>query len=355
MDIRQRNIALDCIRALACLLVIVIHCPMPDIGTPGFIMASCTLIGTPCICLFFMVSGYLLLPTKETMFPFLKRRMKRVIWPTLSWTAFYLLVACLTEGSYAGQPWAKTILSIPLTRQGSGFLWFMYTLMGLYVLAPIISAWLNKCTKGELQFILALWGVSLLYPLLRPFLYITEDTFGILYYFTGYAGYFLLGYYVKRYTPNVSYLALAAIYLIPMMVALGGRLMGWDFLTDSFLYLSVWAAMMTFALFMAVLKILPPPTSGVQGAQNGGAQSRRSSSLTKLLVSMSNCSFGIYLVHRFVMLNGLFHVDFISRNGGIAQILMTIPLTLIISWAIVWLISHLPLAEYITGYTSRIR
>ena len=72
-----------------------------------------------------------------------------------------------------------------------------------------------------------------------------------------------------------------------------------------------------------------------------------------MLVNLSNCSFGIYLVHRFVMMNGLFHVDFISRYGGMAQILMTIPLTFIISWAIVWIISHLPFAEYIIGYTSR--
>lgn len=343
---KDRNLAIDYIRVLACLLVIVIHSPMAGIGTSSFIMASCSLIGMPCVCLFFMVSGYLLLPTKESMFSFLHKRMNRILWPTLFWTVFYLLVAYFSTGNYASQPWLKTILSIPFTRQGNGFLWFMYTLVGLYLLAPILSAWLSTATKKEVQLILALWGVSLLYPLLKQVLYLTEDTYGILYYFTGYAGYFLLGYYIKCYRPGISFVLLAFLYLVPMLVALLGRVNKMDLLADSFSYLSIWAGMMSFALFMLFVKLFPSTTASRQRPAD-------TSMLTRLIVCLSKCSFGIYLVHKLVLKDCLFHVGFISRYGGIAQILMTIPLTLFISWAVVWLLSFLPFADYIVGFSSR--
>ena len=122
----NRIFSLDILRCMACLLVLVIHSPIAVHGVNGFLFASMTMLGSPCIGLFFMVSGYLLLPTDKTMFLFLKKRMGRVLFPTLFWTAFYLFLIYLSGETFQGQSWTQTFMSIPFTRQGCGFLWCFF-------------------------------------------------------------------------------------------------------------------------------------------------------------------------------------------------------------------------------------
>ena len=56
----ERKTYLDVIRLLACVLVVLMHSPMD--GTPGAIQNVVYVVTAPCIGLFFMVSGALLLP-----------------------------------------------------------------------------------------------------------------------------------------------------------------------------------------------------------------------------------------------------------------------------------------------------
>lgn len=339
---KNRNFALDIIRSLACILVIIIHSPIAVHGVNGFLFASMTMIGSPCIGLFFMVSGYLLLPTDKTMFPFLKKRIGRVLFPTLFWTGFYLFLIYLSGETFQGQSWRRTLISIPFTRQGCGFLWFMYALMGLYVLAPMVSHWIESATKREFQLVLGLWLITTSYSLLRPFVVLTEDTFGMLYYFTGYAGYFLLGAYIRKFQPKVSFVAIGVLYLLPYLIALYARLRGIDFLENSFGYLCLMTVMQTYALFLFVTKIHFPHMSS-------------SKICTKVVVSFSNCSFGIYLMHKFVM------VDIIKQSGVygslsiVAQILLGIMTTALVAWVITYVISLLPYGEYVVGVSQRKR
>ena len=61
---KQRYINLDIIRILACLMVVTMHAPMPNENAIGIFNAALSYYNTPCIGLFFMVSGALLLPIK---------------------------------------------------------------------------------------------------------------------------------------------------------------------------------------------------------------------------------------------------------------------------------------------------
>ena len=314
---KERNYTLDSIRCIACLLVIIYHSAEPGVAS-ALLATGTSLIGVPCIGLFFMVSGYLLLPTKESLFPFLRRRLNKILYPALFWTAFYLVVALFKEGNYNGQSWVHTLLSIPFTRQGHGVLWFLYTITGLYILSPILSAWLNQATKKEIQFILALWGVTLCYPYIRNYVTLTEDVYGMLYYFAGFGGYFLLGYYVKRFKPELSYLKIAMLYLIPVMVALVSKLMGIELLYHSFGYLSLMVVSMVLGVFLFIRKLVP-------------SSSKEPDKWSRAVINFSNCSFGVYLVHIFVMRSILWKCDFLNSYGGIFQILTSVILTTLLS------------------------
>ncbi len=59
---KQRDLSLDLIRILACLMVVTTHAPFPAATTHSALLAGVSLVTVPCNALFFMVSGALLLP-----------------------------------------------------------------------------------------------------------------------------------------------------------------------------------------------------------------------------------------------------------------------------------------------------
>jgi surface polysaccharide O-acyltransferase-like enzyme len=314
------------------------HSPHPDAGISGMVLSPLSFLTAAGIGLFFMVSGALLLPVKIETGDFLKKRIGKIIGPLLFWTLFYMVVGLLT-GRIQSAELPKSLLSIPFSTQGHGVLWFMYTLAGLYLLAPILSPFLERASERELRFYLLLWAVALCFPILALFLDVNRSTTGMLYYFTGYVGYFVLGYYLHAYKPRVKTIFMIAMIIVPLVFFAIHRYysLDGDFF-DVFGYLSITIVVMSFAWFIGI-------RSMIEQLRLGGA---------KLLTELSNACFGIYLVHIFIMRNILWHSDFIVHAfGGIGQIVMTWMSTFAISFALTYLISYLPYAEYIVGYKHK--
>lgn len=159
----QRDYRLDIIRTIACLMVVLMHSPSPNGGLSGVACVGISMLTEPGIGLFFMVSGALLLPVKLSYKDFLMKRLGKVIWPTLFFTLFYLVVSFL-YGEITLQELGRRILSLPFSPQGHGILWFMYTMIGMYLMAPIISPFLEKASKREVQFVLLLWLITMCWP-----------------------------------------------------------------------------------------------------------------------------------------------------------------------------------------------
>ena len=94
---KNRDLALDIIRVLACVMVVFMHAPLPSAQVNGMFLSSLSYFTAPCIGLFFMVSGALLLPPpilqskEDNIYGFLKKRLGKVSGPTLVWTLVYLL------------------------------------------------------------------------------------------------------------------------------------------------------------------------------------------------------------------------------------------------------------------------
>ena len=59
---KQRQIHLDILRIIACMMVVLMHSPMPRGDAVGQLYGGVSYLTSPCIGLFFMVSGALLLP-----------------------------------------------------------------------------------------------------------------------------------------------------------------------------------------------------------------------------------------------------------------------------------------------------
>lgn len=59
---KQRDFSLDMLRIVACVMVVLMHSPIPSDSANGMILSSLSYFTAPCIGLFFMVSGALILP-----------------------------------------------------------------------------------------------------------------------------------------------------------------------------------------------------------------------------------------------------------------------------------------------------
>ena len=332
MKTASRDYRLDWLRFFAISMIVLIHSPYPYYELDGSILITgISYFSVPGLVLFFMISGSLLLEDTLSTKDFLKRRFSKVLWPTLFWSCFYIIVR-LSMGTLSVNEMVKSFLSIPFSPQGEGVLWFMYTLSGLYLLTPILSRWLKTASKREVEFYLLLWGVTLLYPYLTLVLKVGSSTSGILYYFTGYVGYYVLGYYLKRYYKKINILHILASIFFAIAIPAAIYCSGIEFDFYSVLWtLSLPVALMAFCWYMMFMR-LPNKYSS-------------------FAVNASKLSFGVYLVHMFFLKRIIWNLDFICDMPGLSlmQTLAIMLITLFVSYFVVWLISKLPFSKYLIG------
>ena len=342
---RQRDTSLDLIRIIACTMVVLMHSPMPTENANGLLLSSLSYFTAPCIGLFFMVSGALLLPPpiaseSNTALPFLRKRLKRVLMPTLVWTLFYIAIKLL-DGNMTIDEVLKTMASIPFSAQGHGVLWFMYTLIGLYLVTPILHAWLRKASEKEIRFYLLLWLVAMCYPLLQMFVLVNNTTTGILYYFSGYVGYFLLGYWMQRYGEKLSLKVAALLMCVSVFAPIVVKIMHLEVdFYSLFWYLSVfvvaqcvfWWKVMKSVQFVLLL----------------------SDRTKSLLTLFSNLSFGIYLSHIIIMRHIVWEMPFVVHiQSLLLQTIIVAFLTLVLSFGVSLAFSVTPLGNAVVGWRKK--
>ena len=222
---------IDWMRVAACLMVMVVHSTEPFyLGGEGSRILTegdawwASFFDTfvrACVPLFVVASSYLQFPLHYSTGEFLRRRALRVLVPFLCWTIVYALVW--------GEP-VENLRSLLLNfNYAAGHLWFVYMLVGIYLLMPMLSPWAERVGKRELQFYLLLCFVTTLIPFVRalaadgaaPVIYgptgipnralyplwgeASWNTYGLFYYLSGFIGYLLLGLYLRRFVGNLSW------------------------------------------------------------------------------------------------------------------------------------------------------
>lgn len=329
---KERNYNYDIMRIIACIMIICMHAPLPADESKSLFLNTLGYFTAPGLVMFFVLSGALLLPVKMNTFLFLKKRLGKVIMPTVCFSLLYLILNSLSGNEI---DWVSSLCSIPFSAQGHGILWFMYTLIGLYLISPILSKWLQSTTKRELELYLGLWCLTLCYPILKLFLQLDDSNTGILYYFTGYVGYFLLGYYLKTYPEALSLKRLAIPVAIAIVTPVLCKLIHIqvDFYS-LFWYLSIFVAILTVAMYQIIY------IKRIEGHK-----------LSNIIVLGSNLSFGIYLVHIAVMRFWLWKQDWIINiSNYYLQFAVVVVLTFAISFIITYLIGWLPFGDHIIGF-----
>lgn len=330
----MRNQSLDILRILACMMIVVMHSPMPTVGENGLFLSSLSYLTAPGIGLFFMLSGALLLPIKTDTRSFLKKRFLKIALPLLFWTVIYLLFFA----TFRGRPltW-QTILSIPFSPQGNPTFWFLYTLLGLYLIAPILSQWIQKASSREIEFYLMLWVISLYFPLLAQIVDINSSETGILFYLSGYVGYFVLGYYLITYPDRIPFKWLIPAVIIAYAAPIYCKLKNIpvDFYSV-FWSLSIFSAIQCFFFWKLILWL---------------SKKQEKPAVITFSAIFSNLSFGIYLVHFLIIRELLWNWSIVTNiQSYYLQTTVIAVLAFLGSAAVVCMIANIPGLCYLVGF-----
>ena len=228
---RKREVWIDYLRVIACFMVLTVHSTEPFyLGGEGSqilslgegIWAAIFLSVTRgCVALFVIASSYLQFPIHYPTGEFLRRRATRVLVPLVVWLLIYAF--------YWGEPVHNLRDLLVNFNYSAGHLWFVYMLIGLYLLMPLLSPWAEKVGKKELQAYICIWLFTSLIPFIRDYLgggqlSMTYGTgglpqfarypvwgeaswnlYGTFYYFSGFIGYLLLGLYLRKFVGELSW------------------------------------------------------------------------------------------------------------------------------------------------------
>lgn len=340
-------------------MVICIHCSDPFNVSPearlnpefnfwGSIYGSFL---RPCVPLFVMITGLLLLPVNMSISVFYKKRLLRIAVPFLVWSVLYNLFPWVTgvlglsptvisdvfayASSDASQSFGdalKCIVLIPFQFNTYTVpMWYLYMLIGLYLYMPFFSAWVEKATLSQKKLFLSFWSLTLFLPYAYSF-FSNElfglsawNTFGTFYYFAGFNGYLLLGYYLAKDVKMWSWSKTLMLSLPLFVIGYIVTYMGFKAMTANpycteqelelfFLYCSPNVVLMAIAMFLMVRQV---KFSSIR--------------LVVIFSSIAKCGLGIYLVHYFVVGLGYWIADVLS-----IPISLKIPLTAIIVFSICW-------------------
>lgn len=334
---------LDMARVLACFLVILTHSVMPNIPENGKWLGFMSFICSPSSELFLMLSGAILLPVKTDMITFYKRRFLKLLPPMFVWSCFGILLRYLQGVMSLGEA-CKSFVLMPF-KPIVGVYWFLYVMVGLYLFAPIVSCWLRTASKKQVQFFLVLWILNMIAPwicLVVPDFYDQNGSYyWVLCNFGGFLGYWVLGYYLRTYPPTLcSVVGIGSIVLslVYFVAIIGLKSIGVK--TTSYVdNLQIGSVFLIVTIFILV-KILSDSSFGQKFLNNQVAK-------------LAQYSFGIYLLHFYVIRDGVWHImdNFRIINHPVFESLFISLFSMFVCYTIIRLFSFVykPLGKWMFG------
>lgn len=147
---------------------------------------------------FVMISGALLLgPShKETFTQFYRKRATRIIIPLVFWTAAYFAFV----SHYYGQIELKSALISIALGKPYWHLWYLYMLVGLYIVTPFLRTYVSSSSvKERYALIMVIFTFAVLNSALNYFVFnnIISNMQTVFTMFLPYIGYYICGYQLR--------------------------------------------------------------------------------------------------------------------------------------------------------------
>lgn len=317
----ERVVFIDYIRVVACFLVMLVHASenfyaADASGLAGNVSMLANeanrfwvaffdgALGRISVPLFMVVSAYLLVPMKPgmTMGQFYRRRFAKILPPMVIFMLLYTFLPLLWGQMSWEQSWAD-FKNLPFTFPSmAGHLWFMYPLISLYLIIPVVSPWLEKASARDERLFIGIFVVSTLVPWIVKF--VSADVwgtcfwnpyFGMLYYCSGYLGYLVLAHYIRT---KLDWTRSRRLLVGALCLIVGGAFTGWSFWHAGVPQRVIETPMLEWSWEFCTPNVL----CATFGAfLLFGCIERKQA--PKLVTSLAKLSFGMYLMHLFFLSN----------------------------------------------------
>lgn len=329
------------LRVLAMFMVVIIHTSSPLIMGYGRVPLSDWLwgdfynalarFGVP---VFVMITGALLLPREYELGDFLKRRLGRIITPFIFWSLVYVAYAWYNEDiTFTPDIWADTKIVLHQLKFGAYYhLWYVYMLIGLYFVIPVLSRFVRNASEKEIIYFIVVWLAVMF--LAQPYLARFSPSVDM-HYFAGYIGYLVLGHYLatKEFSPKFTRGWLLLLFALTLALIVGG---------------TYWSCLQKQGLTLFYEPLGPPIVllSSSVFLLARFTVIKWSSPLKKARDLICAYTFGIYLAHA-LLLDILGDPDYnININWQLCHPSLSIPVTAIVCFGLtlllVYIISKIP-------------
>lgn len=354
MEKTKRLVNADVIRVLAMMMVVVFHTISSFTVREDFLFTKLYFLFEPivvisrvAVLLFFILSGYLVLGKQRSFSDNLKKTLKKIILPL----SFFTLINVFLEWIHFSQTSTtiSTFIGSQITRMSrmiSSPMWFLVVLSFLYLLNPIWSKLFKNNEKQKLA--KSVTGLFLLFSVMITifdhFFLLSGNIFSSLNYWLGFIFFYLYGALLKkRWIKYDNQIINIGIFLIGFVSSLAGNLaytylknnsssiIGLDYFES---YLSIPVILMTIGIFNFLLSI--------------NLEKLRSN----LLLWLSSLSFGVYLIHTYILRLFIDYIGFTIDNLKINVYLFNVinlVLVFTISIIITYLLKKIPKVKALIG------
>ncbi len=271
---RKTNI--DLLRIISCLAIIIIHIVSASV-THSSTTVDNKIINTTklihylmnwAVPVFFMISGYCLALKDECSISYCLKHVTRYLCVLFTIGLFFALM----ERFFVARTMNAKVISSSFLDVISGNLWdhmwFVYSIIGIYLVMPVIHAFLKKNEQGMLYLTVLLFLFSILLPFCQKWIAI-----GFSIPFGGYLFYVCFGCLLavkKAIKPVFTYVGIVLGILAFIWILC-------RFQKEAFEYNHVAVCFMAIGIFLCFTKIKPKETA--------------------FLRTLSACTWGVYLIH----------------------------------------------------------
>ncbi|WP_057894250.1 acyltransferase [Lacticaseibacillus brantae] len=325
---KERNVSFDLLKILACFLVIVNHSSAVFIQFSGlnssWVLATVTFfIAKTAVPLFMMVSGALLL-NRQRSYTYSFTKAGHFFLLLLIWDYGYWLLGPRPVAWWRLDAYLQHFFAQPAAIH----LWYLYMLVGFYLMLPFISRLTANFTKKDFEIFLGFWiGFGTTVPFFQALLHFHISPYFQLPLYMGFLGYFVLGRYLFLYPPRKMWLVLVG--LISLVVVSGLTIS--QSLVDQRAYLGFDNVLFLPVVLIAItlFGLIAAPTSPKQSA---------------VLAWISQLTFGIYLSHFVILHTIVRHLEPLIPAGGLLKnftYLLIDALVFIVAGALTWVLQHI--------------
>ncbi|MCO6148339.1 acyltransferase [Flavobacterium sp. NRK1] len=216
----------DTLRVIATISVILLHVAAPGVVSLGTIEMYDWNVANIfdssvrfCVPVFVMITGIFLLNKDYDIKDFVTNKLFKIIIPFLFFSIIYILYTYGIQRIYNFDLKDLPSYALKSIVHGSYYhLWYIYMLIGLYLITPILRIYTKNATKNNLKYFLILW-----------FIFNSVNNYSLNSYFpnfqisifANYTGFYILGFYLSKYN-TITFIQGLILYISGTIITIAG-------------------------------------------------------------------------------------------------------------------------------------